>query len=422
MCVEEPRDLSTEGEPPWPVVVIGAGAAGLFAGMFAAMKGARVLILESKEKPGAKIRVSGGGRCNILPSKVSLENFHSSGSVKTLRNILLSWPLDSVRAFIEDTLELPLALEETTGKLFPRSQSARDVVAAVLRGCTRQGVEIRGGARVTGLRRMSQEGFLIELEDGPPVRAERIVLASGGLSYPGTGSDGAGLQFASRLGHALVSTSPALVALTTDDERFTELSGVALAVRLRAVRDGETVEERTRELLFTHRGFSGPAVMDLSRHITAISGGPTHSVQLRAGWLAIPEAEWLNRLTQAGGRPVRSVISERLPRRLARLVVSLADLPVDRKASELRRKERERLIEVLTFCPLPITGHEGYAKAEVTTGGVPLGEVKPKTLESRLVPGLHFCGEILDVVGHIGGYNFLWAWVSGRRAGEAVAV
>ena len=110
-CVEEPRDLSTEGEPPWPVVVIGAGAAGLFAGLFAAMKGARVLILESKEKPGAKIRVSGGGRCNILPSKVSLENFHSSGSVKTLRNILLSWPLDSVRAFIEDTLELPLALD-----------------------------------------------------------------------------------------------------------------------------------------------------------------------------------------------------------------------------------------------------------------------------------------------------------------------
>ena len=175
------RDLSTNGESPWPVLVIGAGAAGLFAGMFGAMQGARVLILESKEKPGAKIRVSGGGRCNILPSVVSLENFHSSGSEKTLRNILLSWPLESVRAFIEDTLELPLVLEETTGKVFPRSQSARDVVAAVLRGCTRQGVEIRGGSRVIGLQKTSQQGFQVELAAGPPVRAETVVFATGGL-------------------------------------------------------------------------------------------------------------------------------------------------------------------------------------------------------------------------------------------------
>ena len=419
--MEEPRDPSTKGEPPWPVVVIGAGAAGLFAGMFAAMKGARVLILESKEKPGAKIRVSGGGRCNILPSEVSLENFHSSGSERTLRNILLSWPLASVRTFMEDTLELPLLVEETTGKLFPRSQSARDVVAAVLRGCTRQGVEIRGGARVIGLQRINQQGTLLELAGGPPVRAERVVLASGGLSYPRTGSDGAGLEFAGRLGHTIVSTRPALVALTTDDERFTELAGIALPVRLRAVRDGKTVEERTRELLFTHRGFSGPVVMDLSRHVTAGAGDSTRPAQLLADWSAIPESEWLDRLARAGGRPVRSVIAERLPRRLAQLVTSLADLPADRKSSELRRNERDRLIEALTCCPLPITGDEGYAKAEVTAGGVPLGEVKPKTLESRLVPGLHFCGEILDVVGHIGGYNFLWAWVSGRKAGEGAA-
>lgn len=402
-------------------MVIGGGAAGLFAGMFAAMEGARVLILESKEKPGAKIRVSGGGRCNILPSEVALENFHSSGSEKTLRNILFSWPLQAVRAFIEDTLELPLVLEEATGKLFPRSQSARDVVAAVLGGCTRQGVEIRGEARVTGLQKMSPQGFLVELAAGPPVRAERVVLASGGLSYPRTGSDGAGLQFAIRLGHAIVSTRPALVALTTDDQRFTELSGISLPVRLRAVRDGKTVEERTRELLFTHRGFSGPVVMDLSRHVTGGDGDPTRPAQLMAGWLAIPASEWLDRLARSGGRQVRQVVAERLPRRLAQLVMSLADLPADRKASELRRKERERIIEALTCCPLPITGHEGYPKAEVTAGGVPLGEVQPKTLESRLVPGLYFCGEILDVVGHIGGYNFLWAWVSGRRAGEGAA-
>jgi hypothetical protein len=398
------------------VVVVGAGAAGVTAAIFAARAGRRVLVLETRPQPGAKIRVSGGGRCNVLPSRAAPEDFSTSGSPHAMRNILRSWPLDDVRAFFERDLGVALKVEET-GKVFPVSDDAREVVGALLAAATRAGVELRGGTRVTALRReRDAPGFRIETAEGGELRARRVILATGGLSLPKTGSDGAGLAMARRLGHSVVPTHPALVPLLTGDARWRDLAGVAAEARLTAVRDGRVLEERAGSLLVTHRGFTGPAVLDVSRHFTEPGEAGT---RLLVQWGGGEPGDWEAALRAGGRGSVGAVVRERVPRRLASLLVGDAGVDPERRVSELPRGERARLVETLERFPLPVSGDEGYRTAEVTAGGVPLDEVVTGTLESRIVTGLGLCGEMLDVVGRLGGYNFLWAWVSGRRAGEA---
>jgi predicted Rossmann fold flavoprotein len=225
---------------------------------------------------------------------------------------------------------------------------------------------------------------------------------------------------ARRLGHSVVPTHPALVPLLTEDVRWRDLAGVAAEVRLTVLRDGRAVEERAGSLLVTHRGFTGPAVLDVSRHFTESEAGPT-GTRLLAQWGAGEPGNWDAALRTGGRGSVGTVVRERIPRRLASFLLADAKVDAERRVSELPRADRARLVEVLERHPLPVSGDEGYRTAEVTAGGVPLGEVATGTLESRIVPGLWLCGEMLDVTGRLGGYNFLWAWVSGRRAGEAAA-
>lgn len=399
-----------------PLVVVGAGAAGVTAAIFAARAGVPALVLESRVRPGAKIRVSGGGRCNVLPSVATIDDFHTSGSTNALRKLFASWPLEQVRAFFEHELGLPLALEHT-GKLFPASDDARDVVAALFGELERSGAELRAGAPVTAIER-DGNGFALTLADGATLRARRVVVATGGLSLPKTGSDGAGLRFARDLGHALEADYPALVPLLAGQPAWGELSGLSLVTRLRVVRDGRTVADRRGDLLFTHRGFSGPVALDVSLHLAAPWAG---DARLLAEWVGRSEPDWEAWLRQGGRRSVAAALREELPKRLAALLVERAHLDPERTFAQLTRDERARLLDELTACRLPVAGNEGYRTAEVTGGGVPLGELVTNTLESRLVPGLHFAGEVVDVTGRIGGFNFLWAWVSGRRAGESAA-
>ncbi len=407
-------------EPPWPVAVIGAGAAGLLAAIFAARTGARVVALETRPVPGAKIRVSGGGRCNILPSRAELGDYATSGSRNTMRNLLFSWPLHEVRRFFEEELRISMKVEPN-GKVFPSSDRSQDVVAALLKECQRRGVTILGGRSVQRIESLlvdKRRLFRLGFPAGSPMACGRLILATGGLSLPRTGSDGHGLEMARSLGHAVRSLHPALVPLLAVDPRWRELSGISLPVRLRATGGGRMLEEREGDLLFTHRGFSGPVVLDLSRHVTG-SGG--EQVRIEAAWLGSNAPDWGAILREPGRRSVAVLLGEHLPRRLADQLLLLARVPGMRTTSELRREEREQLVRHLTACSLEVAGSEGYATAEVTAGGVPLEEISPRTLESRIVPGLYFAGEILDVVGRIGGFNFLWAWVTGRRAGEAAA-
>jgi hypothetical protein len=396
-------------------IIVGAGAAGLLAGIFAARAGADVVVLESRPKPGAKIRVSGGGRCNLLPSKLELSDFHGSGSPHSLRNILYSWPLHDVRRFFEEDLQIPLKLE-SSGKLFPVSDRARDIVDALLDALARSGAALQSGMRVTSIERNGAGDYRIETENGESVPCREIVLATGGLSLPKSGSDGAGLKLAQALGHSITPTYPALVPLLSSRAEWAELSGISVPVRMRALDGDRLLEEREGDFLFTHRGFSGPIVLDMSRHVTQPGSRCILSVQ----WGGGAAGGWADRLREVGGGTALSALREELPERLARSLLRVASVDPAARAAELPRPERLRLIQCLEAFVLPVQGDGGYATAEVTGGGVPLAELRPATLESRVSPGLYLCGEILDATGRIGGFNFLWAWVTGRMVGRAL--
>lgn len=399
-----------------PVVVMGAGAAGLMAAIFAARGGARVLVLETRRQPGAKIRVSGGGRCNVLPSQSAVGDFYTSGSAHSLRNILFSWPLAEARAFFEHDLGVPLKTEPT-GKVFPRSDKSKDVVDALLGELQRLGGTLRGDARVTDVRRTAAGSWALRLHDGSSILAQVLVMATGGLSLPKTGSDGAGWRMARGLGHTVLPTYPALVPLLTDDAQLRGLAGVALPARLTALRGNKALAAFSGDFLFTHHGFSGPAVLDVSRFLAAPTGG---DLQVVAAWGEVPS--WTQALHEGSSKRVGACVREHLPRRLADLLVQRAAVGEERTVSELRRPERARLLQQLEGFVLPVSSNEGYRTAEITAGGVPLAEVHTRSLESRKAAGLFLAGEMLDVVGKLGGYNFLWAWASGRRAGAAAAV
>jgi predicted Rossmann fold flavoprotein len=391
-----------------PTVVIGAGAAGLAAAIFAAGGTQRVVLLERTRDGGRKILVSGGGRCNVLPSEMVPGRFVTDSSPNTLKKMLLSWPLAEQRRFFEEEVGVPLALDEETGKLFPVSNQAREVRDGLLRLAVRRGVEIRFEALVEDIF-PSEDAWVVRLQDAQVVRASAVILATGGLSLPGTGSDGTGLQIARRLGHTIHETYPALTPLTLDPPRHASLAGISLDVKLEAPLPKGRFETRGG-FLFTHRGYSGPAVLDAS-HLTVRSRRP-----LYVSWTSLGPEEWDRRLREGTGA-VATPVRRLLPDRLADVLLAEAGVDPARSLPQLRREERRRLVELLTHYPLPWTGDEGYRKAEVTGGGVALSEVDPRSLESRLHSGLFLCGEILDAFGPIGGHNFAWAWSTGRSAG-----
>ncbi len=371
--------------------------------------------------------MSGGGRCNVLPAEAAPERFVTDSSPHTLRKILLSWPLAEQRRFFEREVGVPLALEPS-GKLFPASNRARDVRDGLLALALRHGVERRFGAAVTGLAPIPAGGadaaaWTIESADGGAIRAGAVVLATGGLSLPGTGSDGGGIEIARRLGHEVHPTYPALTPLTASPHPQAALAGISLDVALSALRAGSggTGGRSSAGFLFTHRGWSGPAVLDLS-HLAVRSRlrGDAPRQQLLVRWTELDDAAWEEALRAARGN-VSTLLGRHLPDRLAAALMAAAGVPADRLAPQLRREERQRLVAALTRYPLPWTGDEGYAKAEVTGGGVALSAVNPRTLESRRHAGLFLCGEMLDAFGPIGGHNFSWAWATGRLAGLAAA-
>jgi len=400
------------------VAVIGAGAAGTMAAIFAAGAGARTVLLERTRDGGRKILISGGGRCNILPARMDERRFVTDSSVHTLRNILRAWPLAEQVAFFERELGLPLVEEAETAKLFPASNRARDVRDGLVALARRRGATFVPGTTVTGLR-AEQGRWAIEREGAEPLLADAVVVATGGLSVPTTGSDGRGLEILRGLGHTIHPTYPALTPLTASPAPFAALAGVSLPVAITA-RNGGRAAQASGGFLFTHRGYSGPAVLDVS-HVAVRARMAHGPARLTVRWTSLDAAGWEAALRPEGTRTVAGALRRRLPDRLADALAESAGVAPDRTLAQLRREERRRLIATLCEGELPWTGDEGYRKAEVTGGGVSLAELDPRTLESRRCPGLFLCGEVLDAFGPIGGYNFLWAWVTGRAAGMAAA-
>lgn len=387
------------------------------AAIFAARSGAVTTLLERTRDGGRKILISGGGRCNVLPMQVDEARFITDSSPNSLRKILRSWPLREQIAFFENELGIPLSEESESLKLFPRSNKARDVRDGLLAFARASGADVRTDVLVT---RLSPEGsrWRVDLEGADSIDCDAVIVATGGLSVPNTGSEGFGLNELRRLGHTIHRTYAALTPLTSSASTFTELSGVSLPVTISAT-DNRNKRKATATggFLFTHRGYSGPSVLDISHILVRSREESDSSARLNVQWTPLDRKAWETALQPQGTRTVLGAVRVHMPDRLAAVLVNLARVEPTRSLSELRRDERIRLTEVLTATELPWSGDEGYKKAEVTGGGVSLAEIDPITMESRKHSGLFICGEVLDAFGPVGGYNFLWSWATGRAAG-----
>jgi predicted Rossmann fold flavoprotein len=426
------------------VAILGAGAAGLFAAISAAERGKSVVLVEKNRRPGVKILMSGGTRCNITnarglrnPRIVSgpIDPEYDPREARGVRSIQQAFgPAQgpflgpALKAFsVEDTVsffesEGVATKVEGNGKVFPVSDRAVDVLSGILRRLGRSGAVLLPNSPALDILH-TEAGFSIRLPDRS-VEARRVIVTVGGQSYPGCGTSGDGYAMARAFGHSVIEPRPALVPLKVVSDWISGLQGLTLpdihaSVRAEA---GPALQERREAVLFAHFGLTGPAILDVSRSVARHSGPEPLSPQLDL--LPDMSQERLDTLLASECRSGRSLVVNLLPsavpRRLTETLLDLAGVPRDRIGPELSKLERRALVSRMKALGLPVAGTLGFGKAEVTSGGVSLGEVDPLTLESRLCPGLHFAGEVLDLDGLIGGYNFQAAWSTGWLAGASV--
>jgi predicted Rossmann fold flavoprotein len=413
----------------WDVVVIGAGAAGLLAATRAAERGRQTLLLEKNKRPGVKILMSGGTRCNLTQAtdeRGIVEAFGKEG--KFLHSALAALGPHDLVELIE--AEGVPTKTEATGKIFPVSDKAADVLGALIRRLERSGCVLATNEAVTAIDR--QDGAFRIQTERRLLTAEALAITTGGCSYPGSGTTGDGYRWAAEFGHTIVPPRPALVPLETSLAWVHDLKGitvpdVAVVVLKRRHEQAEKSSARAQPLasrrgsfLFTHFGLSGPVVLDVSG---AVTGDPDpESLELVCDFLpAQNDAEFDDALRQRAGakgkKPVSAILPDALPRRLVEALLVLAEIPRDLRCAELGKGQRTRLVQIIKHCTVPIGGTLGFKKAEVTAGGVSLSEVDSRSMQSRQVPRLFLAGEILDLDGPIGGYNFQAAFSTGWLAG-----
>jgi len=406
------------------VVIVGAGAAGLAAAVFCARatsRRRRVVCVDGAKTVGAKILVSGGSRCNVTNRVVAERDFWG-GDARVIRDVLRAYPASRAIAFFE---ELGVRLhEEEDGKLFPESNRARTVLDALLRAVSTSGAELHAGCRISGIHEADEKDFVLETIDGRMYRAPVVVLATGGRSLPKTGSDGTGYEFARIFGHGCVETTPALVPLVLDDSRHAQLSGIAHPATVTVRPAGASPARLTGAMLWTHFGVSGPVILNASRHWLRFrleGRDPNVVVSVLPGEGFASIEGWLGEEQRSRPRAlVRTVIATRVPAAVADVWTERTGIDASTTLSHLKREDRRRLIHALLEMPLDVRDSRGYNYAEVTAGGIPLAEIDPATMESRLRRGLYLIGEILDVDGRIGGFNFQWAWSSAWVAASAI--
>lgn len=427
----------------YDVAVLGAGAAGLFAAFRAAERGRRVVVVEKNRRPGVKILMSGGTRCNITNARGLKDRSVVSGPIdpafnpkeaRGSRSIMEAFGPNgrflapALKALsVEQTVRLFEAEGVATkiegnGKVFPVSDKAVDVLDVLVRRLDRSGAELRTLCPVSSVE-AQDDAFLVHLPDGL-LRARRVILSVGGQSYPGCGTTGDGYGIARSFGHTIVPPKPALVPLRIEADWVRELKGITIpdAIARVLVPGGPKLADRREAVLFAHFGLTGPAILDVSGPVARFDGPAPLTLEL--DFVPDTRLDLLDAQLQASARSGRRLVSnllpEELPRRLTTALMRACSVPDDRVGPELSRDERRRLLSGLKSLRLPIAGMLGFAKAEVTSGGVALDEVDPATLESRLQPGFHLIGEVLDLDGRIGGYNFQAAWSTGWLAGDSV--
>lgn len=417
----------------WDVIVVGAGAAGLLAAARAAERGCRVLLLEKNTKPGVKILMSGGTRCNLThatDARGIVAAFGRQGSFLHSALAALT-PDDVIALFRAEGVDTKV---EPGGKVFPASDRALDVLTALRVRLLRSGAALSLAEPVVEVTRSAERGGFQLVTTQRTVTAERLILTTGGQSYPGCGTKGDGYAWAAALGHTIVPPRPALVPVTSQCEWTRALSGVTLPdVQVRVLDGDKLVAKsdlidparavRRSSLLFTHFGYSGPAAMDVSSAISS-QAKPSRMV-LECDFLPdsrkdVLEQQLQDAAARQGKKHIAAILTEWLPRRLVDALLATQQVPLERVGAELSRSDRTRIVSALKATRLPVAGTLGFEKAEVTAGGVKLQEVDSRTMQSKIVPDLYFAGEVLDLDGPIGGYNFQAAFSTGWLAGESV--
>jgi len=388
-------------ETRFDAVIIGAGAAGLMCGWTAGQRGRRVLLLEGSPRVGQKISISGGGRCNFTNLRVEPKNYLSENPHFCKSALSRFTPLDFLKLVEKHGIAYH---EKAPGQLFCEDR-ARRIVDLLLVECKAGGVTLKTGCTVKRVEK--KEAFIVQT-DSATYTAPSLVVATGGLSYPETGATGFGYEIAEQFGLGVIACTPALVPLSyqsADVKRFRSLSGISV---IAAVATGSTAF--TDAVLFTHKGLSGPAILQLSSYWTP---GQPITLDLLPH-LRLDEAilKWKSERPKA---ELKTLLREHLPERLAHRFLDLHGQ--NRPVQQLTLQDGETLARIFHHWQIQPGGTEGYAKAEVTRGGVDTRELSSKTFESRKVPGLYFIGEVIDVTGWLGGFNFQWAWASGHCAG-----
>jgi predicted Rossmann fold flavoprotein len=378
-------------------------------------QGLSVLVLEGNRQPGAKLLLCGGGRCNATNVRVTEKDYYSSCR-HTLKHVLRHFSTtDTLRFFAANGAPLECAED---GCYFSADNKARTVLDALLRYCQQGGVQLLCNNRVRSLE--VQNGVFHVFGMQEVFTARTLLVATGGLSYPATGCDGSGYIFARNFGHKLVDPRPALTPFIAGDEVFSSLAGIVVPLRLSLWAQGRKLAVSEGPFLFTHNGFSGPSVLEIA---SAWLDCRQEGGELRADFFSSQKDEGIDFLLGHAPQPsLKNVITRTLPERLAVVLLALAkvDGRLPALSGRLTREEKRSLGTALRALPLPVRDVAGYAKAEITSGGVDLKEVKGADLESRFQEGLFFAGEVLDVNGRIGGFNLHWAWASGIAAARAI--
>ncbi|MBI9096517.1 MAG: NAD(P)/FAD-dependent oxidoreductase [Sphaerochaeta sp.] len=405
----------------YDVIIIGGGAAGLF--LAANTSGKRVLLLEGTSRVGKKVLITGGGMCNLTNNKEPssfLKHFGNSDQSNFLKPAILNFPTQKTRLWFESH-GLPLT-EREDGKVFPSCLQARAVVDLLEHEASRNRVEVRTNAKVIEVQKDDTSNCYLIGTEHEQFQARTVVLTTGGMSYPTTGSDGSGYALAKMLGHSIVSPSPALVAVSVTDYAFTSLAGNSIRdslVEFFHKDEAKRYNQATGDLLFTHDGLSGPVILNNS-------GTIRKGDQIRASLLPCSNKEEQRKvLTELiSNNPKRQLYTllkgEGLIAHLAEQLLHSLALTKEDTCANLSKEKRKDLIKLLTAYPFTVSGKKGFNAAMVTSGGVALDEVDRKTMESKLQKGLFFCGEVLDIDGESGGYNLQAAFSTARLVADII--
>ena len=408
------------------VIIIGGGAAGLLAGIAAAQNGAQATIIEKMRRPGKKMLITGKGRCNITNNcdlQEIIKNIPGNG--RFLNSALRRFTNQDIVQLLEDN-GLPTKVERG-GRVFPVSDKAVDVVDTLVKIFKDYGGRLLLDTKVKSIAAEFGKIKGVVTEDGQRFEADAVILAAGGSSYPGTGSDGSGVKLAKAVGHSIVPLKPCLVPLESDLPYIPDLQGLSLRnIEGTVYADGKKIGAEFGEMLFTHFGVSGPIILSLSKCVAEAIAAGAQDIELHIDLKPALDKDKLDArlqrdFVQYSRKQMANGMKDLLPQRLIAPVLDEAFIDEEKFVNQLSRAERQRLVDVLKAFVVPVTGTRPLAEAIVTAGGVSLKEIDPKTMESKLVKGLFIAGEVMDIDGYTGGYNLQAAFSTGYAAGTFAA-